>query len=313
MDISADHQGPNHLLASESPLVKLFTTHDENVFHGRITISTRRQFMKQLTYGSAAVTALSARSHLRAAGAGERLRTAMIGLGDQGSSLLNSYLDLDGVDVTYVCDPDESRLARARAKANNRPRAVTDLRRVLDDKSVDAVVIATPDHWHAPAAILAREAGKHVYVEKPCSHNLLESRWLLNAARKNNVVVQHGTNMRTNPSIAGAVQILREGRIGDVLMAKAWNVQRRNNIGRHQPSSPPDSVGYDMWVGPAEMVPFQENRFHYNWHWWYNFGTGDIGNDGAHEIDYARWGLGVTGLPSKVMAVGGKYFHDDDE
>lgn len=276
-------------------------------------MSTRRNFMQQVAYGSAAVTALSARSRLRAAGAAERLRTAIIGVGGQGFNLLNAFLELDGVEIAYVCDPDQSHLARAREKANNRPQAVTDLRKVLDDKSVDAVVIATPDHWHAPAAILACQAGKHVYVEKPCSHNLRESRLLLDAARRHNVVVQHGTNMRTNSHIAGAVQMLREGRIGDVLMAKAWNVQRRRNIGHHKPSSSPAGVDYDMWVGPAEMLPFQENRFHYDWHWWYNFGTGDIGNDGAHEIDYARWGLGVAGLPSKVVALGGKYFHDDDQ
>lgn len=276
-------------------------------------MSTRRQFLKQIACSSAAATAVSALSHARAAGANERVRTAMIGLGSQGSNLLNAFLDLDNVDVAYVCDPDEARLAAARDKADNRPHAVTDLRKILDDNSIDAVVIATPDHWHAPAAILACEAGKHVYVEKPCSHNLRESRLLLDAARRNKRVVQHGTNMRTYSLIAGAVQMLREGRIGDVLMAKAWNVQRRKNIGHRRPSPVPDGVDYDMWVGPAEMVPFQENRFHYNWHWWHNFGTGDIGNDGAHEIDYARWGLGVEGLPSKVMGLGGKYFHDDDQ
>ena len=190
---------------------------------------------------------------------------------------------------------------------------MTDLRRVLDDQSVDAVVVATPDHWHAPAAILACEAGKHVYVEKPQSHNLRESRLLLDAARRNQVVVQHGTQSRSNPLIAGAVQMLREGVIGDVLVAKAWNIQRRGNIGHEQPSEPPAGVDYDTWVGPAEFVPFQKNRFHYHWHWWYNFGTGDIGNDGTHEIDYARWGLGVEGLPATATGLGGKYFFDDDQ
>ena len=174
-------------------------------------------------------------------------------------------------------------------------------------------MIATPDHWHAPAAILACEAGKHVYVEKPQSHNLRESRLLLDAARRNNVVVQHGTQSRSAPLIAGAVQMLREGLIGDVLVAKAWNIQRRANIGHQQPSDPPPGVDYDAWVGPAEFVPFQQNRFHYNWHWWYNFGTGDIGNDGTHEIDYTRWGLGVEGLPATATALGGKYYFDDDQ
>ena len=274
---------------------------------------TRRQFLQQSACSSAALTAMSALSRARAAGANERVRTAIIGLGSQGSILMNAFNDVDNVDLAYVCDPDETRLAAAHSKADNRPQAVTDLRRILDDNSVDAVVIATPDHWHAPAAILACDAGKHVYVEKPCSHNLRESRLLVDAARRNKRVVQHGTNMRTTSLIAGAVQMLREGRIGDVLMAKAWNVQRRPSIGHGQAKPVPKGVDYNMWVGPAEMIPFQENRFHYHWRWWHNFGTGDVGNDGAHEIDYARWGLGVEGLPSKVMGLGGKYYHDDDQ
>jgi predicted dehydrogenase len=213
-----------------------------------------------------------------------------------------------------VCDTDKKRLASAAQRAGVKSSgAVTDMRKILDDKSVDAVFIATPDHWHAPAAILACEAGKHVYVEKPCSHNLRESRWLLDAARRNNVVVQHGTQSRSDELIAGAVQKLREGLIGDVLVAKAWNIQQRGSIGHQQPSEPPRELDYDMWVGPAEFLPFQKNRYHYDWHWWYNFGTGDIGNDGTHEIDYARWGLGVDTLPSSIVGLGGKYFFDDDQ
>ena len=146
---------------------------------------TRRQFLQQSACSSAALTAMSALSRARAAGANERVRTAIIGLGSQGSILMNAFNDVDNVDLAYVCDPDETRLAAAHSKADNRPQAVTDLRRILDDNSVDAVVIATPDHWHAPAAILACDAGKHVYVEKPCSHNLRESRLLVDAARRN--------------------------------------------------------------------------------------------------------------------------------
>jgi predicted dehydrogenase len=190
---------------------------------------------------------------------------------------------------------------------------VTDLRRILDDRDIDAVVIAAPDHWHAPAAILACEAGKHVYVEKPCSHNFRESQLLLAAARRNKVVVQHGTQQRSRKFTKNAIQMIHEGAIGDVLVAKAWNVQRRRDIGHARPAAVPPGVDYDMWVGPAEMVPFQPNRFHTDWHWWYNFGTGDIGNDGCHEIDYARWGLGVDSLPTKISTVGGKYFFNDDQ
>ena len=267
---------------------------------------TRRAFLKKLTAGAAALQWSGAVNVL---GANEAVVVGLIGCGGRGATVAEA---MGG--IAYVCDPDQSRLAAAAKKLNVKPEnAVTDLRRVLDDKSVDAVIIATPDHWHAPAAILALEAGKHVYVEKPCSHNLRESRLLVDAARRYNRVVQHGTQSRSEGVVPGAIRMLREGVIGDVLAAKAWNIQRRKNIGHMEPSDPPPSVDYDMWVGPAEFVPFQKNRFHYDWHWWYNFGTGDIGNDGTHEIDYALWGLGVETLPARVGGLGGKYFHDDDQ
>jgi len=267
---------------------------------------TRRSFVRKASVASVGALMLGYQGNLRAAAANEKVSFGVIGCGDRGGGFCNG--------AAYVCETDKKRLANAtRRAAVKESNAVTDMRRILDDKSVDAVFIATPDHWHAPAAVLACEAGKHVYVEKPCSHNLRESRLLLDAARRNKVVVQHGTQHRSNKLIANAVQMLREGVIGDVLAARAWNVQRRGNIGHAEPSEPPPDVDYDTWVGPAEFVPFQKNRFHYNWHWWYNFGTGDIGNDGTHEIDYARWGLGVDTLPSKIVGLGGKYFHDDDQ
>jgi predicted dehydrogenase len=241
-----------------------------------------------------------------ATGANDPVRFGLVGCGVRGSAFFER--------ATMVCDPDQSRLDAA-AKSAGVPAsdAVTDFRRVLDRKDIDAVVIAAPDHWHAPAAILACQAGKHVYVEKPCSHNFRESQLLVAAARKHSVVVQHGTQQRSRAFTADAIQQLREGAIGDVLSAKAWNIQQRKDIGHSKPSPVPAGVDYEMWVGPAEMLPFQLNRFHSDWHWWYNFGTGDIGNDGAHEIDYARWGLGVDTLPAKISAIGGKYFFDDDQ
>jgi predicted dehydrogenase len=265
--------------------------------------SSRRTFLKAAAAGVATV-GWAARA--RAASANERIRVGLIGCGTRGSV----YYDW----VDYVCDPDRQRLGDAAKRAGvDTAHAVTDMRRILDDKDIDAVVIAAPDHWHAPAAILACEAGKHVYVEKPCSHNFRESQLLVEAARRNNVVVQHGTQQRSRPFTIDAIASLRDGIIGDVLVAKAWNIQHRGSIGHGQPTTAPPGVDYEQWVGPAEMVPYQENRFHKDWHWWYNFGTGDIGNDGAHEIDYARWGLGVDTLPSKVSAVGGKYYYDDDQ
>ncbi len=270
---------------------------------------TRRRFLKKMSVGLAGAAALQWSGAVNVIGANGKVVVGLIGCGGRGKKVAEQ---MGG--VAYVCDPDEERLADAAKKLDVKPaNAVTDLRRILDDKSVDAVIIATPDHWHAPAAILACEAGKHVYVEKPSSHNLRESRLLVDAARRYQRVVQHGTQSRSSEMIAGAVQMLREGVIGDVLAAKAWNIQRRGSIGHAEPSEPPPHVDYDMWVGPAEFVPFQKNRFHYQWHWWYNFGTGDIGNDGTHEIDYALWGLGVETLPSKIAGIGGKYFHDDDQ
>ncbi len=265
--------------------------------------SNRRAFLKH-------TAAWASTGAIKAAGANDRLTVGIIGCGGRGSGLAREFAKL--ADIAYVCDPDESRRRQTQEKVNAK-HAVADLRRVLDDKSVDAVVIATPEHWHAPAAILACDAGKHVYVEKPCSHNLREGRLMIEAARRTKRVMQVGTQSRSEPFIAGAIQMLREGVIGDVLVAKAWDVQRRANIGRLQPSDPPAGVDYDMWVGPAEFVPFQANRFHYHWHWWYNFGAGGIGGDGPHEVDYARWGLGVETHPTTVAGLGGKFYFDDDQ
>lgn len=268
---------------------------------------SRREFLQRTAVGIAATT-LSPR--VFAAGGSDRLRLAMIGCGGRSKSLAADFAP--HAEFVIACDPDTAR-AKSFAEQFAASSMTGDLREVLADGSVDAVVIATPDHWHAPAAIMACDAGKHVYVEKPCSHNLVEGRLLVDAARRNDVVVQHGTQSRTGPLVVKAIRLLEEGAIGDVLVAKAWNVQRRRNIGREKPTSPPEGVDYDTWIGPAEFVPFQSNRFHYNWHWWHNFGTGDIGNDGAHEMDIARWGLGVDGLPSRAFALGGKYYFDDDQ
>ncbi|MFM7208089.1 MAG: Gfo/Idh/MocA family protein [Planctomycetaceae bacterium] len=268
---------------------------------------SRREFIRV-----AGATGVALASSPGRAAAADDVVVALIGCGGQGRSVARACKELPGVRLAYLCDPDEERRSVARSELGvGEP--VADLRRVLDDTQVDAVIVATPDHWHAPASILACDAGKHVYVEKPCSHNLREARLLLDAARRNRVVVQHGTQSRSNPLIANAVRLLREGAIGEVLMAKAWNVQRRNTIGHRRPSAPPPGVDYDLWVGPAPLLPFQENRFHYNWRWWHNFGNGDIGNDGTHEIDYARWGLGVDTLPATAMGIGGKYGIDDDQ
>ena len=274
----------------------------------------RRTFLKKTGVGLAGVSALSWATTTRAGAANRKLVVGAIGCGGRGTFLAKSFSTLPDVEVAYVCDADMKRVAgAAKAVKGKAPKVVGDLRRILDDKSVDAITVGTPDHWHAPAAILACDAGKHVYVEKPCSHNIREGRLLVEAARRNKRVVQHGTQSRTHPLVQRGIELLREGVIGDVLVAKAWNVQRRGSIGRESPSKPPEGFDYDMWIGPAPFVPYQSNRHHYTWHWWYDFGTGDMGNDGVHELDIARWGLGVDTHPSKVTAMGGKYHFDDDQ
>ncbi len=273
--------------------------------------ATRRSFLTQAA-GAAALAALApARS--RALGANDRVRIGIIGAGNQGKRHCESLLTRENAEIVYVCDVDAQRLAEQVARTGGKAKGVSDFRRILDDQSIDAVTLPVPDHWHTPAALLALDAGKHIYVEKPCSQNIHEGRMLVDAVKKFGKVGAHGTQSRSCPGIIEAMQMLREGVIGDVFIAKCWNWQLRENIGHKQPSQPPAYVDYDTWVGPAEWLPFQDNRFHYNWHWWYNFGTGDVGNDGCHELDIALWGLGVTTHPSKVTAIGGKYFFDDDQ
>ena len=242
-----------------------------------------------------------------------KIRLAQIGAGGQGNSLARRFHQQKEVEVAYVCDPDSMRCNKSVKTLGAGSKPIGDFRKALDDPSVDAVFIATPDHWHVPAALLALEAGKHVYVEKPCSHNVAEGRKLVDLAKKKNAVVQHGTHSRSLKLLANGIQALRENVIGEVRVAKAWNVQRRGEIGKVRPSKPPNGLDYDTWVGPAEMIPYQSNRHHYNWHWWYNFGTGDAGNDGVHELDIARWGLGVQSHPSTAAALGGKLSFNDDQ
>jgi len=277
----------------------------------------RREFLK-LTATSAAIagaTALTATA--RAAGANERLKVGVIGPGGMGSSHVKLLSENKAVDLAWVCDVDETRRGQAAEtveKLSGRaPKAVKDLREVLDDKALDAVWIATPDHWHAPATILACDAGKHVYVEKPCSHNIREGRLMIEAARRNNRVVQVGTQTRSTAGVQEAMEKLRKGVIGEVLVAKAWNSQRRGSIGHTEASDPPSTLDFDLWVGPAPMVPYRSNMLPSIWRWWHDFGAGDMGNDGVHDIDVACWGLGVDTHPSSVTALGGKDYFDDDQ
>ena len=273
--------------------------------------SNRRKFLKQAEFGAAGASLAWAGAPSRALGANERVVVGVVGCG-RGRHVGRAFAGLPDAEVAYTCDLHKDRREKTK-KDLGASKAVFDFREILDDTAVDVLVVATPDHWHAPAAIMALGAGKHVYVEKTCSHNIREGQLLIEAARRNKRVVQHGTQARSNSMMIDAIALLREGVIGDVLVCKAWNIQRRGNIGHGKPSDPPNKEIYDAWVGPAFYVPYQSNRFDGNWHWWYNFGTGGMGNDGVHDVDYALWGLGVETHPSTVAALGGKYFFDDDQ
>jgi predicted dehydrogenase len=281
------------------------------MIHSELT--TRREFVQIASAGFASAAALGPRTASAAKGPNEKLVVGLIGCGGRGTHDAKLFQGTPNVELAYVCDVDEARRYAAAEKLGiDLGRAVPDLRQILDDKSIDAVIVATPDHWHSPASILACDAGKHVYVEKPISHNIRESRLLVETAERNRALVQHGTQCRSTPMMIEAVKLLREGMIGDVLVAKCWNIQRRGSIGRGQDTDPPVGFDYDNWVGPATMIPYRTNRVHNRWTMWYHFGAGDMGNDGVHDLDYTRWGLGVETHPTKVSALGGKFYFDDD-
>lgn len=264
----------------------------------------RRTFLMGTTSIAAGV-ALAARP-ARAGAAHERVRVAVMGVRGRGRGLAEGFASMPEAEVVALCDVDRGVLdpvASAVAERQSKPpRLEGDFRRVLDDPAIDALVVATPDHWHAPATVFACQAGKHVYVEKPACHTLWEGAQMVAAARKHDRVVQVGTQSRSAPGYLEMVQALREGRIGQVRSAKAWNSQLRPDLSPQPDSAPPAGVDYDLWIGPSPVRPFNENRFHYSWHWMWDFGTGDMGNDGVHDLDIARWGLGV-GLPRFVSVV----------
>jgi predicted dehydrogenase len=246
--------------------------------------------------------------------ANETVRVAVLGVNGRGRSHYNGFQGVKNVEVTTFADPDlvvaEARAADFEKKYGRRPKIVQDMRRVFDDKEIDAVSIATPNHWHALATIWACQAGKDVYVEKPGCHSIPEGRSMIAAAKKYNRIVQHGVQLRSSEAIQEAVKKLREGVIGDVYMARATIFKWRPKLENHPDEEPPKTLDYDLWVGPGKWRPYSKNHVHYNWHWTWDFGNGEIGNQGIHETDMLQWGLGVK-FPTKVSAMGGKYLWND--
>jgi len=289
----------------------------------------RRKFIKSSIAGTAAFSVpLILNASIK--GANNRVRVAVIGIRGMGQNHISSYSSLDNVEVAAICDVDENLYPQVikkhfSDKGLKPPKTYVDMRNLFEDKSIDAVSVVTPNHWHTLAAIWAIQAGKHVSVEKPCCHNIYEGQKLIEAAQKYNVIVQDGAEQRSNPCAQSAAEFLHTGQLGEVYLAKGICYKWRDTIGKYPDGPMPEGekskfgsftkkylskVNYNLWLGPARKQPFNPNRFHYNWHWNWEFGNGDMGNQGVHEMDVARWGLGVK-LPAKITAMGGHFMFDD--
>jgi len=281
---------------------------------------SRRAFLKSGAKTGAGLMAMSGLGLVgatgRALGANERVRLAVCGVRGRGFNHIEGFSKLPNVEVAAICDVDENVARRRMADMERlglpKPKYYVDVRQLLEDKSIDAVTIATPNHWHSLIGIWACEAGKDVYCEKPCSHNWWEGKQLVEASNRYNRIVEHGTQSRSSTGVREAIQHLRDGLLGDLYLSRGLCFKWRPTIG-HTPNGPvPPGVHYDLWTGPAPLEPFTRNRFHYNWHWMWDFGNGDLGNQGIHELDVARWALGVT-YPNRVSAIGGHFLFKDDQ
>lgn len=282
---------------------------------------SRRVFLKNLAQGSAVVAVsgvsnvFGARSYKRIIGANDRIHMAVIGCNGRGEAMAPIFAKQANTEVNFICDVDE----KARQKGINAvvkagkeaPKGENDFRKTLLNKDLDAVYIATPDHWHAPATIICCTAGKHVYVEKPLSHNPREGELAIAAARKYNRVVQMGSQRRSWALLTEGITALHEGAIGKIHLAKCWYTNSRKSIGVGKPAPVPAGLDYDLWQGPAPRMAYKDNLIHYNWHWFWHWGTGEALNNGTHEIDVARWGLGID-YPTSVASTGGRYYFQDD-
>jgi predicted dehydrogenase len=278
----------------------------------------RRSFLKS-TALTAAAFSLPAKSWAQVAGSNSDVRMAVIGFGGRGQNHISEWTKMDGARLTALCDVDDTIMRKEVDRLGKGDTPVTveqfsDLRKLLESKNIDAVSIATPNHWHSLAAIWAIQAGKDVYVEKPVSHNVFEGRKLVEAARKYKKIVQTGTQSRSSlGGIGEAVKFVNDGNIGKLLIARGLCYKPRPSIGKVTgPQDPPPQVNYDLWSGPAPMLPIMRQKFHYDWHWFWAYGNGDLGNQGIHQMDIARWFLGEQELAPAVLSVGGRLGYVDD-
>ncbi|MFQ5805114.1 MAG: Gfo/Idh/MocA family protein [Phycisphaerae bacterium] len=290
---------------------------------------SRREFLIRSTQAAAGVAAagsllsctadraLVTPAPRRVIGANDRINMAIIGIRSRGATLMQGFARIPNVHIKTIVDVDENLFADTIKKLDGiqgtPPGTEHDLRRTLENKDIDAVAIATPDHWHALATIWACQAGKHVYVEKPVSHNIWEGRKMVEAARRYKCLVTAGFHNRSIRNVREAMKFLHDGKLGEIYMARALCFKPRDTIGCYPDSEVPEGVHYDLWLGCAPERPFNRNRFHYNWHWFWDYGCGDIGNQGPHQFDIARWGLNKREHPLKVSSTGGYFAWDSDQ
>ncbi|TCC88696.1 Gfo/Idh/MocA family oxidoreductase [Pedobacter frigiditerrae] len=278
----------------------------------------RRDFIKKTAVAVSSMLlapTLSSANSFFSGSPNNKVAVGFMGVNGRGTFLAKSFAALPNAEVAFICDVDANVLARTQDTieklTGKRPKGFTDVRKMLEVKEMDAMVIAAPDHWHAPAAILGLQAGKHVYVEKPCSHNPREGELLVQATAKYNRMVQMGSQRRTFSNVKQMIKSIHEGIIGRTYFARAWYTNNRKTIGHGKLIAPPAELNYDLWQGPAPRTAFRSNVLHYNWHWFWNWGTGESLNNGTHELDVIRWGLGVD-YPTEVVSSGGRFHFQDD-
>src|SRR4051812_40432209 len=278
--------------------------------------STRRSFLKTSLAATATALSWPARSWSQVAGANEDIRIAVIGFRSRGESHVNAFTKMKGVRLVALCDADANVLegrAKRLEKGSLSVATYTDIRKLLENKNIDAISTATPNHWHSLVSIWAIQAGKDVYVEKPVSHNVFEGRKLVEAARKYNRIVQTGTQGRSSHALREAFAWVKEGHLGKIKVARGLCYKRRPSIGKvNGPQPVPESVDYDLWCGPSPKTPLMRSKLHYDWHWVWATGGGDISNQGIHEMDKSRWGLGKAELSPRILTVGGRFDYVDD-